>query len=1690
MGRFGSISLKILLGIIGFIVILVLLIFILIEVPAVQNFVRLKTVSYLENKLGTKVEINHLSFDLPKLLVLEDVYFEDQQGDTLLAGDTLKVDMNMMRLLKREVEINEIDLRGVTLNVSRNADSVFNFDYILDAFATKSSTPQDTSAAPMKMSIDQVNLDRIHLKYRDVPTANNVNFYLSHFDTRVKEFDLENMRFNIPRFKLSGVNAVVIQNKPAVKSDSKQQDMAEAAQPLNLDLVLGAAELDRVKLKYRNAVSAVNADLDIGSLDIESDDLDMKRQVVDLRTFNLNNSTVKITLGSKPASRVVVKEVKEKADAVATFWGFNSDNINIRNSHLVYNDKSMPVQRTGMDYGHLNFKNLNLNADDFIFAGDTIAGKINSASLTEKSGFELKRLNANFFYSDNKTYLEDLYLQTDKSLIRNEVRLAYTSIEDISRNPGDLRIEADLNNSRLAIKDFLVFVPQLASIEPFKGNANTVVNIDGKVHGKVSNLVIPELEITGFRNTGLRASGKITGLPNMENAFFDLNIYSFNTRRSDIYSFVPRGTIPTNIRVPEALSLNGTFRGGMTRFYTNLNLNSSFGSAKTDGNFSFGNVPSYDARITTYNFNVGRLIKQEATMGRVTLALNVDGSGMDAQSFSGTVNGKVIRAQYNNYNYRNLTLNARATNGRVTAKAFMADPNINFDLNATANFRGRYPAIRGTIDVDSLDLQKLNFSDDDFRFRGKIVADLETADIDYLNGDILLTNALVVTKGKRVPLDSFFVASTASADSNTLKVRSEFLNANASGDYQLTQIVPAIQSTLYHYYNPNGATTTTRATGPEQHMRFDLRLANNPLLQQFVPELKEMSTVSLQGNFNNQTGALIVSGSAPRLVYGAYDFNNLTFNISPDEPGNRLEYTIALDRLGGTQFQVANTTVTGSIANNIVSTNLQIRDAADRIRYRVAGNLSARQANYEFSLLPDGLTLNYDSWTVGQNNAIVFGNQGVMARNFTLSNASQQISINSQPMGLNNPISIGFTNFQIATLTEIARKDSLLAGGTINGNALVRNFQTSPIFTSDLMISDFNFRGDTVGNIALRVNNERENTLAADIDITGRGNQVDINGFYYINNSSFDMAMNIARLNLNSVEGFSMGNLEDASGYLTGRLAITGTTEDPKVNGAVNFNDAAFRIGMFNSLYRVNDERIRFNDSGISFDNFTLLDSAGNTANIDGMIYTSTFTDYRFNLDVSSENFQVLNSTAKDNELYYGKLFIDSDIRIRGDMNSPEVDSDIRVLENTELTVVLPQNDPGVVEREGIVEFVDFDDPEVSTVFTTGLDSLNTAPIVGYDINSTIEVSKEAVFNLIVDQGNGDFLKVKGQAQLTGGIDPSGKVTLTGNYVLQEGAYELSFNFIRRRFEIQQGSSITWNGEPTSGEMDVTAVYVAETAPIDLVQQQLAGATPAQLNIYKQELPFELLLSLDGELLKPQISFDITLPEANYYVPGEVIETVNSRLQQIRQEPSEINKQAFALVLLNRFVSEDPFDSEVGGTTAESLARQSVSKLLTEQLNNLAGDLLGGVDLSFNLESNDDYTTGQLKNRTDLTVAASKRLLNDRIKVSIGSNFELEGPQRAGQETNNIAGDIAVEYLLSKDGRYLLRAYRKDQYTVAVEGQVIETGLSFVLNMDYNRFEELFKSRSKALKRMKEEKKAAEEAEKTAAKEVENEEKL
>ena len=1669
MRKFGLISLKIILWTAGILLFLLIFIFVLIRIPGVQNFAKNKVVTYVEGKIKTKVEIDKISLNLPKLLVLEGVYFEDQKGDTLLAGDTLRVDISLLKLLSNNVEVNEIDLRGITVNVQRNADSIFNFDYIIKAFLTeqKKDPALTDSTSAMKFSLDKINLDRIRLRFNDAVMASDMNVYLGHFDTRIREFDLDKMKFSIPKIKLSGLNANIIQSKPVATSEPAAADSIESTQPFNMDLKLGTVDLDKIIVRYRNEISAIAADISLAELLTEVNSLDMKKQTIDLNILDLKNSKISFTLGKKELARVAAKEAMQEVEAVSENWKVNANAINLVNNDIRFDNFNIPVMARGMDFGHLDIKALNLAVEDLRFSIDSITAKILSGDFRDKSGFDLKEIRTMFKFGNKSIVLDNLYVRTARSEIKDNVRLTYPSLESLITDPGEMGVNANIENSRLALRDLITFVPELANLDSYKSSPNAILNIDGKVTGKVKDLTITDMRITGFRSTSVRASAKIRGLPDINSTFFDVKIADLKTGRSDLFAMVPSGTIPPDISLPEFVQIKGNFKGTTAVFNTDLNLNSSYGSANAVATYNsqIKGREKYKADFRLNNFHVGRLIKQDSVIGRVTMAGNVAGTGIDPKTMNAVFAARVVRAHYNGYGYSNLILKGNARNGDIVTTAQMNDPNLVFDADVVANLSGKYPAVRLSLELDSANLKPLNFLKDDVRFHGSLEADLATADPDYLNGTITLANAIVSSGGERYQIDSLSVVSTANADSSTLKLKSEVLTANISGQYKLTQVGYAMQDVISKYFSI-GNTAKARVYSP-QSMVFNARLVNGPIITRFVPDLKELSTVTVDGRFNSASGELVINALAPRIQYGTNNLNNLALGINTAD--NALNYALNIGNISTPQLRLLNTSLTGKAQNNILSTDFQVKDNQQRTHYRIAGDLQSANPDFVFNLRQDGLVLNYQPWTVSGGNEIRFGSNGVQATNFVLSNNNQRLSVNSTPSGLNNPLKIDFSDFKIETITAMVKKDSLLVGGTINGNALIRNFQTTPVFTADMNIDDFNFRGDTLGAVSVKVNNELGNIFKANVSVSGEGNQLNLIGDYNIANSSFDMDLNIENLNLKSIQGFTFGAIDSASGSINGRLDITGTAENPRIAGGVNFNKAAFNITMLNSYYQVKDNEITFNNEGIRFNNFTLIDSAQNTASVTGNIYTTTFTDYRFDLKVAADNFQVINSTKEDNELYYGKMFINTDLAIGGSMTAPSVDGTLRVNDKTNFTLVLPQSDPAIEERQGIVEFIDMDNPELATILSSKLDSLNQSSLLGMNVSVNLEVDKAAEFNIIIDEANGDFLRLRGDAGLNAGIDPSGKITLTGVYNLDEGEYELSFNFLKRRFEIEKGSTITWTGDVMTADIDVTATYIANTAPLDLVENGLGDAPQAEKNTYKQKLPFEVNLAMTGELLKPVIEFDIVLPERNYNVSTEVTGTVNTRLAQLRTEPSELNKQVFALLLLNRFVGENPFSSSGGGGGAESLARQSVSKILSQQLNNLAGDLIAGVELNFDLEATDDYTTGQRANRTDLNVGLSKQLLNDRLRVNIGSNFELEGPQQPGARTSNLAGDVSVEYQLSRDGRYLLRAYQKNEYQVAIQGQVIETGVGFVLTMDYNKFREIFQGRTDDSKRRRRE---------------------
>jgi hypothetical protein len=1613
---------------------------------------------------------------LPKLIVLEDVYFEDQKRDTLIAGKNLKVDISLLALFNHKVEINEIDLQGITANVNRGADSVFNFDYIIKAFASeqkKPLKPMDTTST-MKFSIGKVGLDKINISYKDVITGYDIKFLLGHFDTRIKDFDMSKMKFSIPKITLSGVDARIVQT-PTKQSIAKAK-IDTTTTPINLTLNLGTIDISKIKVDYQS--NQMSSKINLGKLLIDVDKIDLKNQKVGIKTIELDDTRAGIVF-AKPESvkKAIVKAVKKLDTLVASptsskGWTASLGRMTFSNDNIKYDNNAQGPAAKGLDFAHMDIRGLNAGFDNLAYNPETISGKVNSFSFNEKSGLIVKKFHTSFFYGPKSAYLKDLYLETPLTIIQKQLQVSYPSIASLSNNLGNLSINANLDGSRLGLKDVLLLVPSLANTDPFKHAPNAVFRIDGKIIGKLNDLRIPSLEIRGLSNTHIKASAVIRGLPDVNKSYFDLTIADFNTGSADIAKLVSPGTIPSSVNIPANLNLKGSFKGSMYNFNTRMGLRSTYGAADITAIMKNGNKKgqaTYSANIKANDLNVGALIKQPQNVGSVTLTATIKGAGLNPKTANLQLSGDIVKANVKGYLYQNLALSATANNGRYTAKASMKDPNIHFSLDGGADMNKKYPSVNATLMIDSINLQKLNFSKNPLLVHGKMVANVPTANLDYLNANILLTNLIISQKTQVSRLDTVSLVSTANADSSTIKLKAPMLYAHMAGKYQLTKVGAALQDVTDKYFNTAiaKASAKTKPRYSPQQFSFDIHLVKTPVAAQMVPSLKKLDPVLVTGHFNSQTGDLVVNGSMPGVVYGTTTINNLKLAVNTGN--NALNYSLTVDELkASSSLDLLNTSITGNALNDKLNISLQVRDAAKKERYRLAGVFSILPKEYQFSFLQNGLVLDYTPWAVNADNALEFGSRGITAKDFSITNGGQVLSVNSDSQEMNSPVTVDFRNFKIETLTRIAQQDSLQAGGVINGNAHISDFQKAMKFTSALNISDFNFKGDTVGNVALKVNNQTENAYDTNISITGKGNQVNLTGLYYTTPAGkLEMNLNMITLNMKSIEGFSFGSLRNGSGNLSGQLKISGSTAAPVVRGDVNFNKVGFNVAMLNSYFTMPNESITFNNDGILFNDFTLVDSLGNKAVVTGTVYTKTFTDFGFGIDITSTDFRAVNSTRENNKLYYGKLYVDSRIKIRGTSASPVIDAAITVNDKTDLTIVLPQNDPGIIDRKGVVEVINPHETKRDSLFLAKqLDSLRKSKVSGLDVSMTLNIRKEAKFSVVVDERNGDAVQLRGTAQLNGGIDPSGKISLTGTYTIDQGSYNLSYATVSRKFVFKKGSTITWNGDPTFADVDFTAVYVANVPPIDLVSDQLSSTQNAVQ--YKEKLPFNVDLSVKNQLLKPDITFDIVLPDSSYTVGPDVISTVNARLDQVRQDPNEMNKQVLGVLVLGHFIGDNPLQSQGGGTGLEGAIRNSVSSLLSDQLNKLAGNVIGGVQLSFNLTSGADYATGVQQNRTDLNVGLSKQFLNDRVTVSVGNNFNLEGQNQAGQKTSDIAGNVSINYKLTKDGRYMVRVYRRDEFIV-IEGEVVETGVGFTLTYDYNHFKELFAKKTKEEKQLKKE---------------------
>lgn len=1640
--------------IVGSVVLLLVLVALLIQIPPVQNWLTGKAVSFVKDRIGTEVSIGGLAIGFPKSIVIKGVYLEDQQGDTLLYAGRLSVDTDLWALTRKEIQLNKIALENVVARVDRaENDSAFNFTYILDAFAGDSTAVPDTlEEKSWNITLETLALEDISVGFDDRLLGNDVKVDLGKFEINMRTFDLEKNAYAVEDIILENTQASIRQTK-LLPANEKLEDAEDSAAALVISLEQFNAI--NVNLSYEQTVLGQRASATLGEVRLLADKIDLPNRVIALDEFSMKESKVSLyTSRHDTTATAQTGTPGENTEGAGAPWKVSLTKLELDNNTVENVDETSPAFPGLFDVNHLLITALNLNASDMAYDGEHVSLDLGNLSFNEQSGFTIRSAKGIAKITEQGSSLQDFVLLTDNSRLELSAEAAYPSLQNISDSWKQVRIQSSIRNSHLNVRDILYFNPAFLDSLPIVLSPATNLQVDAAFAGTVSALEIEHLNFGTLGDTHLHTRGKVNGLPDASRLNLDITLDKFHTTRADLQKILPDTLLPDSFQLPKWMNLWGRYEGSLKKAAFTTALAMDAGSLDARGNINLDSTSALrgmNVALGVHQLAVGSLLgKPDSVMGSLSMQAEFRTTGLSPDEMDGNFAATIDQFDFQGYRYEKLRIDGTIRNQVASLRATMEDKNLDFAIDADYVFSDEIPRYDFKFDLKNADFRALNLSTSPIRARGTLIVDLATADFKVLNGNIGIRKVAVFNGDDLYAVDSLLFASIDQEGRSEIEIDSDLLRARFAGSINVFGLPSVLRQYAHSYFNLNDSLDVQEAA--PQHFTFEVELRNTDLLTDLlIPELTTFEPGPIKGEFDSRTRNLDISMEIAALQYGNIGIRSFAFTTESD--AQALRYNLSVDRVMIDSTRIDGVIFRGAVANNSLQSDLIILDSADRDKYVLKGTLVNRDDGLQLNLAPEGIVLNYQSWSVPPANFIRFGGDKLVAQNVELANRRERIIIHADDKP-GTPLSIRFRELNLEYLTSMVAVERP-ASGLLDGDIELFPSPSGLTFTSDLSVADFRIRDIPWGDMTIHVAQETKNRFDVDFALTGNENNITVDGYYLAGTSpAMDITARVGRFELTSLQPLLTTQLRDLKGLLTGEIRARGTTDRPDIDGGLTFRRAEFFSIFLNTNFAIDQETISFVDEGIAFDNFEIADEAGNKARLDGAVLTRDYSDFRFRLDLFTDNFRLLNTTEQDNDLFYGKIDLKATARIRGNTTTPIVDLDVGLADGSNLTYIVPQSEASILQAEGIVKFVDrtFEgDPFMRQIEPEAADTIKST-FRGIDLTARIELSDQETFTVVIDPLTKDQLSIRGNATLTLQVDPTGDMNLSGRYEIEEGTYNLSFyKFVKREFQIEKGSYITWLGDPLNAQMNIRAIYNIETSPIELFSNQLTGADPNEVNQYKQRLPFMVYLNLTGELLQPDIAFKLEMPMSERNAFGG---NVYARLQDINTRESDLNKQVFALLILKRFISDNPFENKAGGGF-ESTARNSVSKILSEQLNRLSENIKG-VELSFDIKSYEDYSSGQAQGQTELELGVSKSLLNDRLVVKLSGNIDIEG-ENANRNATDYIGDLALEYKITPDGRLRITGFRNSNYDM-IDGELIETGAGLIYVKDYNALSELFKA--------------------------------
>lgn len=1455
-----------------------------------------------------------------------------------------------------------------------------------------------------------------------------------------------------------GVDGIRVIHQPDTIADVERMVVDVQLVPLfGGKVVVNQLEIKNTQLNTNGFVEAAKVKGRFSRLFVKSDGIDLHRETVEVNGARLEDAQLDIVLNdsvpedtttSQNRWKIHIDEARVQHSDIALHMPGDTMSVRMHmgsltareaqidletetytvqqvdwdNGALQY-DQNFQPRIDGLDYNHLDLSHISIGIDSIYYHDPTLRLVMRHVALREKSGLQVTDLTGPVEMENGTLRLPKFHLKTPDSEIAVEMDMPLNLMDSIAPGQLQLRLRAQVGK-----KDVMVFLADMP--QGFRDRwPNSPLQVEGALSGNMQHMEFSDVEMTLPSAFHATVTGYADHLDNPKQLRADVQFQAQGGNLGFLLQMLPR-QMQRDYRIPNGIRAEGRVKADRANYTFDVTANEDKGGVKLQGQLN-ADLMRYDATLHVDQLNVHHFMPRDSIY-TVTADVKVQGQGTDFLSprTQLTADAQIQHLRYGHWNLDNMTAQATIRNGHALVDVLSDNPLVNGRLNVDALLNTKKLNATITADLNTVNLYKMRLVDKPLSLGlcGHVDVTSDMKLTHYVSG--LISDITVRDSSKA--LRSEFVGLHLNATTDTTIVRAQ------SGDF----IVKLDGSGNYEQLLKHLTVLSDSASA-----QLSNKIIDQPALRRLLPTMK----VHVESKRDNPLVTILKSQGV--------DFTQLLFDMatSPETGvnGNGFVHSLTYDdvRLDTINFRLTqrknHLSFGGQIRNNknnpqfvfnaLFDGILQERGATFGVRYYDSGNkLGARigaqaemlDSGLNVRLMPETPTLGYKLFKLNADNYIFLGNNKRVKANIDLlaedGMGVKIYSEESDPTALQD-ITVSLNKFNLDEVTSVIPYMPRMTG-TLHGDYhVVQDAEGHLSVASDMSVRDMTYERSPIGNVSTELLYLQQGDSAHVVEARLMKDDAEIGllsgTYYHVGGGSLDAMLQLERMPLNIVNGFVSDHLFGLQGYGDGKMTVRGPLSRPQVNGEIYLDSSYVESVPYGVSLRFDNDPVRIVDSKLLLDNFTLYSYNENPLNIQGSVDFSDLDRVMVDVRMRARNFQIIGAKENPHSVAYGKAFVNVFASMRGPADNLNMRGRLEVLGSTDMAYIL-RDTPLTTDNhlDNLVKFKDFSDTAQVVV--------NRPPLNGFTMDMTLDVSMGAHIMAYLNADHSNFIDLMGGGTLRMLYTPTDNLRLTGRYTLSNGEMKYSLPVIPlKTFVIQNGSYIEFTGDPMNPTLNITAT-------------ERTKATVTGSNGAGRSVDFDCGVVVTKTLKDMGVVFTLDAPEDMQ---------LHSELQSMSVE--QRGKLAVTMLTTGMYLAD--------GNTQPFSMNSALSSFLNSEINNITGNALRTIDLSFGVDQSLDGT-GQT--HTDYSFKFAKRFLNNRLKIAVGG--KVSSGAELQQRNKSFFDNVSLEYRLDDTAnKYLTLFFQNNSYDW-LDGYTQKYGGGFIWRRRIQRFTDIFRFKDPAPQRL------------------------